>query len=75
MVGEMQKPDRIEGAAGFGREIAVGRQRPPHLPARGPQAEQAERDVVLERIAGEQRDDLVGSRQAEMRAPVGREMR
>jgi hypothetical protein len=45
---------------------------PPHLPARRPQAEQAERDIVLERVVGEQRNDLVGSRQPEMRAPVGR---
>jgi hypothetical protein len=30
---------------------------------------------VLERIAGEQRNDLIGSGQAEMRALVGREVR
>ena len=30
---------------------------------------------MLERVAGEQRDDLVGSRQSEMRAPVGRKLR
>src|SRR5450631_4896836 len=72
---QMQKSDRIEDAAGLGCEVAVRRQRSPHLPARWQQTEQAERDVVFEGVAGEQGDDLVGSRQPEMRALVRREIR
>src|SRR5579863_2201168 len=68
----MQKSDPIEGTAGLSDEIAVERQRPPHLPARGKQAKQSERYVVLERIAGKQCDDLVGARKPQMRATVGR---
>src|SRR5664279_2822235 len=72
---QMQKSDRIEDPTGLGCEVAVKWQRPPHLPARRPQTEQAERDIVFERIARKQRNDLIGPRQSKMRALVGRELR
>src|SRR4051812_44338123 len=73
MRSEVQKSDCIEGSAGLGRKSFVKGQRSPHLPARRSQAKQAERDVVFERVAGEQCYDLVRSRESKMRAPVRRE--
>ena len=40
------------------------------VPAQRRQAEQRERDVAQDGVAREQRDDLVGARHAEMRAPA-----
>ena len=48
------------------------RKRAEGVPSRLVQAEQGERDVVLERVLPEQGDDLVGARNAEMRALVHR---
>ncbi len=70
----MIEPDQLQHTFRFRGEIAIGRQRPPHLPARGPQAEQPQRNVVFQRIVGEQRDDLVGARQAAMGAAMRRQI-
>ena len=43
------------------------------VPAQRRQAEQRQRDVVQDRVAGEQRDDLIGAGEAEMRAPAAAE--
>src|SRR5258707_974095 len=43
---KVQYPALVEGPRGLGRKLAVKRQWPPHLPTRGPQAEQAERHIV-----------------------------
>src|ERR1700737_291948 len=71
----MQKSHGIGNPGPPGCDIAVERQRPPHLPARGPQTEQAEPDVVLERVAGKQRYDLICAGQSEVRALVGHQLR
>ena len=42
------------------------------IPARRRKAEQRQRDVVDDGVARKQRDDLIGARHAEMRAPPAR---
>ena len=61
MVCKMQQADAVQRASRLGRKLVVSGQRPPHLPARPPQTEQSEADIVLQRIVGEQRNDLVGA--------------
>src|SRR5664279_5212129 len=42
------------------------------VPARRRQAEQRQRDIMDNRVARKQRDDLIGARHAEVRAPTAR---
>src|SRR5262249_37526710 len=51
----------------------AGRDRTESVPAELAQPEERERDVVLERVLREERDDLVGAAEAEVHPPVGRE--
>src|SRR6185503_7341667 len=41
------------------------------IPAQPRQAEQRQQQIVQQRVLGKERDDLIGSREAEMRAPPG----
>jgi len=51
------------------REKIFSKKQVPSIPR---QTEQRESDVVLQRVLGKQGDDLVGARQAEMYAAMGR---
>src|SRR6185369_1451415 len=55
-------------AARLGAKIGMARERPESVPARARKPQEREHDVVLERVAREQRDDLVGPRQTALRA-------
>src|SRR5919197_568247 len=64
------QPDSREYRARL--RIEARRQPAEHAPALARKAEERARNVVLERVAREERDDLVGAREAEMAAPPGR---
>ena len=65
--GEMFEPDAAQHAPGLAIQVGVVGERPERIPATPRQAELRQRDVVLERVVGKQRDDLVGAGQAAVR--------
>src|SRR6185503_20341635 len=64
---EMLEADKGQHASRF---LVESRFRRKNLPALLRQAEERERDVVLESVLREERDDLVGAREAEVDSPV-----
>ena len=67
----MVKADAGERRAGAVDEIVLAVEIDERIPAQARQAEQRQRDVAQDGVAGKQRDDLVGARHAEMaRAPA-----
>jgi len=65
------RPTRASTARASHRTMPAGAE---HAPARARKAEERKRDVVLERVVREERDDLVGAREPGAAAP-GREAR
>ena len=66
----MIEADAREHRARLVVKMAVTGERPEHVPARAIEAEQRKCDVVFERGAGKQRNDLVGAREPAVRALV-----
>ena len=73
-VGEVAEPDPVERGAGAGGQRLLAVEPDERVPAQWRPAEERERDIAQQRLAREQRDDLVGAREAEMGAPPARDM-
>ena len=69
-VREMIEPDAAEHASGLDDTDRRSRQAGGTYSSAAGQPEQRQRDVVLERVPGKQRDDLVGAREPAVRALV-----
>src|SRR5258708_4096183 len=65
------QPDAGQHLARF--LVKMGRKAAEGVPPCARKPEKRKRDVVLERVVGEERDDLVGAREAAVHAVVGRE--
>src|SRR2546425_10216838 len=74
-IGEMVEPDAREHLAGPGDQRRPPLEPDERIPAQRRQAEQGQRDVSQQRLAREERDDLVGAADAEVRAPATRDPR
>src|SRR6201987_1778113 len=73
--GNVLKPDALERIARLNGEMALAAKRRRRVPAQRRQPEQSKRDVVLDGIASEQCNDLIGSRHPKMRAFASRNPR
>src|SRR5215467_11439534 len=67
-IGGVVEPDKGQGLLGARRKMALALEADYRIPAQSRQAEQRQLDIAQNRIAREQRDDLVGAGQAEMGA-------
>ena len=68
----MVEPDARSAAARL-RKVALAVEPHERIPAQARQPEQRQRHVAQQRLAREQRDDLVGAREPQMRAPAARD--
>ena len=72
-IAERAEPDAVERLIGRFVERAPLRQHRPRIPAGRRETEQRQHDVVHQRVARKQREDLVGPRQAERHPPRRRQ--
>jgi hypothetical protein len=71
-LGAVAQPDALQRLVGVLVEIAAGGQDRPGIPAPLVEPQQRQHHVVDEPLARKQRQNLIGARQAEVYAPLGR---